>query len=144
MQQHKFWREPAEYIRMRLMLKNHQKLTARMLIMYVVAALLFLTSVELHIHTHEAAPAAEHGFAVSISSLDSNFVPHLASEEINVGTDSVLRIERDTVSFVAVFILIAMILIALQRTFVGCLRENYVRLSRLPFCGLPPLRAPPL
>lgn len=115
-----------------------------MLIMYVVTALLFLTSVELHIHTHEAAPAAEHGFAVSISSLDSNFVPHLASEEINVGTDSVLKVKHETVSFVAVFILVAMLQIALQRTFVGRLRENHVRLSRIPFRGLPPLRAPPL
>lgn len=126
------------------MLGKHQKLNARMLIMYVVVALLFLTSVELHIHTHEAAPAAEHGFAVSISSLDSNFVPHLASEEINVGTDSVLKVEHDTVSFVAVFILIAMLLMASPRFFFGRLRENYVRLPGLPFRGLPPLRAPPL
>ena len=126
------------------MLRNHQKLAARMLVMYVVTALLFLTSVELHIHTHEAAPAAEHGFAVSISSLDSNFVPHLANEEINVGTDSVLKVKHETVSFVAVFILVAMLQIALQRTFVGRLRENHVRLSCIPFRGLPPLRAPPL
>jgi len=115
-----------------------------MLIMYVVAALLFLTSVELHIHTHETAPVAEHGFAVSISSLDSNFVPQLASEEINVGSDSVLRVEYDTVSAVAVFILLALLLTAWRRTFVGRLREKPVRLSCLPFRGLPPLRAPPL
>ncbi len=126
------------------MLRNQQKLTARMLIMYVVVALLFLTSVELHIHTHDAAPTAEHGFAVSISSLDSDFVPHLASEEINVGTDSVLKVEHDTVSFMAVFMLIAVLLIALRQTFVGRLRENYVRISSIPFRGLPPLRAPPL
>ncbi len=125
------------------MLRNPQKLTAQMLIMYVVAALLFLTSVELHIHTHETAPAAEHGFAVSISSLDSNFVPHLASEEINVGSDSVLRVEHDTVSVVAVFILLALLLTAWRRTFVGRLREKPVRLFCLPFRGLPPLRAPP-
>jgi len=115
-----------------------------MLIMYVVAALLFLTSVELHIHTHEAAPAAEHGFAVSISSLDSNFVPQLASEEINVGTDSVLRVDYDTFSVVAVFILLALLLVVWRQTFVGRLREQYARLASLPFCGLPLLRAPPL
>jgi hypothetical protein len=126
------------------MLRNSQKLTARMLIMYVIAALLFLTSVELHIHTHEAAPAAEHGFAVSISSLASDFIPHLASEEINVGTDSVLKVEHNTVSFMAVFMLIAIVLSTMQRTFVGRLRENHVRLCCLPFRGLPPLRAPPL
>ncbi len=129
---------------MRLMLRNNQKLVARMLIMYVVAALLFLTSVELHIHTHEAAPAAEHGFAVSISSLESNFVPHIASEEINVGTDSVLRVEYDIVTVVAVFTLLVLLLTTWRRTFVGRLREKHVRLSSLPFRGLPPLRAPPL
>ena len=32
-----------------------------MLIMYAITALLFMTSFELHVHTHEAAPAAEHG-----------------------------------------------------------------------------------
>ena len=128
---------------MRLMLRNSQKLTVRMLIMYVIAALLFLTSFELHIHTHEAAPAAEHGFAVSISSLASDFVPHLASEEINVSADGVLKVEHDTASFMAVFMLIAMVLSIMQSTFVGRLRENYVRLSCLPFRGLPPLRAPP-
>ena len=126
------------------MLKKHQQFTARMLIMYVVAALLFLTSVELHIHTHEAAPVAEHGFAVSISSLDSNFVPNLVSEEINVGTDGVLKIEHDTVSFMAVFMLVAVVLVALRQIFVGRLRENYVRILTIPFRGLPPLRAPPL
>lgn len=116
-----------------------------MLLMYVIAALLFLTSVELHIHTHEAAPAAEHGFAVSISSLDSNFLPQLASEEINVGTDSVLRVDYDTVSIVAVFILLTLLLLtSWQRTFVGRLREQYERPSIQPFCGLPLLRAPPL
>lgn len=115
-----------------------------MLILYVVAALLFLTSVELHTHTHEAAPAAEHGFAVSISSLNSNFVPHLASEEINVGTDSVLRVEYDTMPIVAIFILLTLLLTAWRRTFVGRLREKHIRFSSLPFRGLPPLRAPPL
>ena len=66
------------------MLKNKKQLTIKMLIMYMISALLFLSSVELHIHTQETAATVEHGFAVDISSLASNLVHQVGSDEIIV------------------------------------------------------------
>jgi hypothetical protein len=125
------------------MLKKQKLLTARTLIMYMVAALLFLTSFDLHIHTDEAAVAAEHGFAVSISSMGSDFLVGVDSEEINVGLDGVLKVEYDTVSFIATFLLLAIVLAVLQRIFIGIIRENNFSYFVISLSGLPPLRAPP-
>jgi len=125
------------------MSKNQTLLTARMLIMYMIVALLFLTSFDLHIHTDEAAVEAEHGFAVSISSIDTDFLAGVDSEEINVGLDGVLKVEHDTVSFIAVFLLLAIVLAILQRIFIGIIRENNFSYFVISLSGLPPLRAPP-
>lgn len=127
------------------MRQNKKQLTIKMLIMYVITALLFLTSVELHIHTHtkETAATVEHGFAVDISSLASRLIPNDSSNEIIVSPDSVLKVEQNSISILAVFLLIAVLAAVQCRTFIGRLREGQTRLSIIPFRGTPPLRAPP-
>ncbi len=125
------------------MRKNKKQLSIKMLIMYVVAALLFLTSVELHIHTQETAATVEHGFAVDISSLVSDFVHQGSSDEIIVSPKSVLKVKQNSVSLLAVFLLIAVMSAVLCRTFIGRQRESHTRLPLFPFRGTPPLRAPP-
>jgi len=114
-----------------------------MLIMYMIAALLFLTSFDLHIHTDEAALTAEHGYAVSISSIDTDFLAGTDGEEINVGLDGVLKIEHDAVSFIAIFLLLAIVLAVLQKILIGIIRENNFSYFVISLSGLPPLRAPP-
>ena len=126
------------------MLKNKKQLTIKMLIMYVITALLFLTSVELHIHTQETAATVEHGFAVDISSFAGDLMPEGGSNEIIVSPDSVLKVKQSSVSLLAVFLLIAVLAAVQCRTFIGRLRENQTRLPIIPFRGTPPLRAPPL
>ncbi len=123
----------------------HQKQRSiKMLVIYMITALLFLTSVEIHIHDQETAAAADHGFAVSISSLTNDLLPEGSSDEITVSTESVLKIKQDTVNLLAVFVLIAVMLTVLCRTFIGRLREGHAQLPVIPFHGTPPLRAPPL
>ena len=126
------------------MLKNKKQLTIKMLIMYMISALLFLSSVELHIHTQETAATVEHGFAVDISSLASNLMHQGSSDEIIVSPDSVLKVKQSSISMLAVFLLIAVMVAVLCRTFIGRLRESQTRLPIIPFYGTPPLRAPPL
>ncbi len=115
-----------------------------MLIMYMVTALLFLTSVEIHIHDQDTAATADHGFAVSISSLTNDLMPESSSDEITISPESVLKVKQDSLSVLAVFMLIAVMLTVLCRTFIGRLRESHTQLPVIPFHGTPPLRAPPL
>lgn len=46
--------------------KKDKPLSTRLLIIYLISALLFLLSNQLHIHTWKAAVSAEHGSAVAI------------------------------------------------------------------------------
>lgn len=123
---------------------DQKQRTIKMLVIYMITALLFLTSVELHIHTHETAATVDHGFAVSISSLSDSFSTDTDSDEIIVSQDSVIKIKQDTVNLLAVFLLIAILLSVLCRTFIGRIREKQTLLPYIPFHGTPPLRAPPL
>ena len=126
------------------MRKSHKQLSVKMLIMYMVTALLFLTSVEIHIHDQDTAATADHGFAVSISSLTNDLMPESSSDEITISPESVLKVKQDSLSVLAVFMLIAVMLTVLCRTFIGRLRESHTQLPVIPFHGTPPLRAPPL
>ena len=126
------------------MYKNRKQLSTKMLIIYMVTALLFLTSVELHIHTHETAANTDHGTAVSISSMANDLITEDGKDEITVSTDSALKVKQSNVSLLAVFLLIAVMLTVLCRTFIGRLRDGHTQLPLIPFHGTPPLRAPPL
>lgn len=123
----------------------HQKqLSIKMLVIYMITALLFLTSFEIHIHDQQAAATAEHGSAVSISSLANDLLPENSSDEITVSPDGARIVKQSTVDLFAVFLLIAVMLTVLCRTFIGRLREGHTQLPFIPFHGTPPLRAPPL
>ena len=115
-----------------------------MLVIYMITALLFLTSVEIHIHDQETAANADHGFAVSISSLANGFTPENVGDEITVSPESVLKVKQGSINLLAVFLLIAIMVTVLCRTFIGRLRESHIQLPVIPFHGTPPLRAPPL
>ena len=110
----------------------------------MVTALLFLTSVEIHIHSQDAASTADHGFAVSISSIANELMPENSADEIVVSPDGALKVKQNTVSLLAIFLLIAVMVTVLCRTFIGRLREGHTQLPLIPFHGTPPLRAPPL
>lgn len=126
------------------MRKQRKQLSIRMLIIYMVTALLFLTSVELHIHTDKHASAVDHGLAVSISAIASDLTTGGISDEINVSPDSLLKVKQGGDGLYAVFLLIAVLLSVLCRTFIGRLRESHAQLPFVPFHGTPPQRAPPL
>jgi hypothetical protein len=126
------------------MSKHRKQLSIKMLIIYMVTALLFLTSVELHIHTQDTAVTADHGTAVSISSFSDDLMAADGNDEITVSADSALKVKQSSVSLLAVFLLIAVMLTVLCRTFIGRLREGHTQLPLIPFHGTPPLRAPPL
>lgn len=112
--------------------------------MYVITALLFIASVDLHIHTQETAATAAHGFAVDISTLSDNLLPDAHSDEIAVSPDSALHAKQDNVDLLVLFVLIAVLLTIQCRYFIGRLRNNHTKISVVPFNGVPPLRAPPL
>ncbi|NOQ88211.1 MAG: hypothetical protein GQ550_04745 [Gammaproteobacteria bacterium] len=123
----------------------HQKqLSIKMLVIYMITALLFLTSIEIHIHDQQAAATADHGSAVSISSLANDLLPEGSSDEITVSPDGARIVKQSSVDLFAVFLLIAVMLTVLCRTFIGRLRESHTQLPVIPFHGTPPLRAPPL
>lgn len=115
-----------------------------MLIIYMVTALLFLTSVELHIHTQDTAMTTGHGAAVSISSFADDLMAADGSDEVTVSADSALKVKQSAVNLLVIFLLIAVMLTVLCRTFIGRLREGHTQLSLIPFHGTPSLRAPPL
>ena len=115
-----------------------------MLVIYMITTLLFLTSVEIHIHDQDTAVSSDHGFAVSISSLTNDLMPESSSDEITVSPESVLKVKQSSVNLLAVFLLIAVMVTVLCRTFIGRLRESHTQLPVIPFHGTPPLRAPPL
>ena len=125
------------------MTQSKKQFVSKTLIMYMVSALLFLTFVELHIHTQEVATTEIHGVAVSISTLANNLAIGDVSEEISVNPDSILKIEQANNSMLAIFILIAVLITGLCRTFIGRLRKSHNIQPVIPFKGTPPLRAPP-
>jgi hypothetical protein len=70
-------------------------------------------------------------------------MPDDSSNEIIVSPDSALKVKQNSVSVLAVFLLIAVLVAVRCRTFIGRLRESQIRLPIIPFRGTPPLRAPP-
>jgi cell division protein ZapA (FtsZ GTPase activity inhibitor) len=125
-------------------LKFGKQLSIRFLIMYMISAVLFLTSIDLHIHARDVATAADHhGYAVHISSLTDELIPAVAGDEIKVSPDGVLKINQSGISVLAVFLLTALLVVSCYRACVGRLRDTVTLLPCLPFHGTPSLRAPP-
>jgi hypothetical protein len=126
-----------------------KQLSIKVLIIYMISTLLFLTSIELHIHTQETAAletaALEgHGAAVSISSLSSELMPPGTGDEIKVSPDGVLKLQQNSFSFPAIFLLVALVAAITCYSFFTRLRVLNSQLPNTPFHGAPLLRAPPL
>jgi len=110
----------------------------------MISALLFLTFIEVHIHTSIGAATADHGNAVSISSLDTALLPSGSTDEIKVSPDRMLKAKQDIVGLAAVFLLIVITLIILTQAIIGRLREGPIHYLVILSHRSPPLRAPPL
>lgn len=123
---------------------SKKQLSVKIMIMYLISALLFLTSIELHIHTLETAATAEHGSAVSISALSADLLSSNIDKEIKVSPDGALKIKYNSFSLAAIFMLIALVALYIRHSFITRIREINARLPSLLFHGTPPLRAPPL
>lgn len=111
-------------------------LSIQLMIIYLISSLLFLSSIDLHIHTHEAAVSADHGAAVSITSALN------AADEIKVSPEGMLHAEHGSVSLLAVFISLVLIIVALIQRYIPRFMRGYFIASR-PFYCSPSLRAPP-
>lgn len=122
---------------------SDQQLSIKILIIYMISALLFLTSVELHIHTQKAAAFEGHGAAVSISHLYTELLPAGDSSEIKVSPDAALKLPQNSFSLLATFLLIT--LLAAIACYSSITRFQILKdlLPDRPFHGAALLRAPP-
>ena len=123
-------------------LNSNKQFSGRMLIIYMISTLLFLTSIELHIHTHEAAASADHGYAVSISSMSTDLAGENTADEISISPDGLLKVHHSNPGIIAVFLLLILILAIFSRITTTPHREAKLTQER-PFYGTPALRAPP-
>jgi len=123
-------------------LNSGKRLSTKALIIYMISALLFLSSIELHIHTNDTAATADHGYAVSITSLSNNINNLKISGEIEVSPDGMLKIQHSAPNILAIFLLLALIFTVFIQIFTARVRNKH-QTSALPFFGTPALRAPP-
>lgn len=119
-----------------------KQLSTKILIIYMISTLLFLFSIELHIHTKDAAASADHGASVSITSLSNSLGDIGSSGEIEVSPDGMLKVHHSAPDMLAIFLLLALI-IAIFRQIIVAQTSNSHTSSTLPFYGTPALRAPP-
>ena len=127
------------------MTPGHSKQPAtRILISYMVCALLFLTSFDLHIHAHHGKVSMDDTSAVHISSVAGEIASDDNADEININPHGLLKLNENSFSLIAVFLLITLVAAYCFFACVARLRDIHARLPRLPFHGTPTLRAPPL
>jgi hypothetical protein len=128
-------------------LGNSKKLSKSLLIMYMISALLFLTSISLHIHanggTNGGKISAENAAAVHISTIADEIASEDNSDEININPNGVLKLNQNCFDYIAVILLVTLIAVICHFECIARLREIHTRLPRLPFHGTPSLRAPP-
>jgi len=123
-------------------LKPGKQLSIRILIMYMISILLFLSFIELHIHTKEAAATADHGFSVSVTSLSSGLINIDAAGEIKVSPDNMLENDNSVPDMLAIFLLLALVIAVFSPISIPRIRDSHTT-PELPFFGTPGLRAPP-
>ncbi|RDH84811.1 MAG: hypothetical protein DIZ80_04930 [endosymbiont of Galathealinum brachiosum] len=119
---------------------SDKQISIKILIMYMISALLFLSSIELHIHNQEAAAYNSHGSAVSITSL-SNDIIDIASE-IEVSPDGMLKVQNSSPDLL-VFLLLLTLIIAVFSHVTVTQARHLLTTPEPPFYGTPSLRAPP-
>ena len=119
-----------------------KQLSTQLLIFYMISTLLFLFSIELHIHTQDAATTADHGSSVSITSLSNSLDGIDSSDQIEVSPDGMLKVPHNAPDMLAIFLLLALIIAIFGQVFVARIQNPHNN-STLPFYGTPALRAPP-
>ena len=122
--------------------KTNQQLSVKILIIYMISTLAFLSSIELHIHTQDAAVSADHNLAVSFSTLSNDIGNIDNADEITVSPDGMLKVHYNAPDMLAVFLLLALIVAISIHISVSRKRESH-SFTELPFFGTPALRAPP-
>ncbi len=123
-------------------LTQRKSSSLRLLVIYMISTLLFLTSIDLHIHTKEAAATELHGQSVSISNFTNKLTQADSADEITVSPDGLLKIQHSGPMIIAIFILLALIFRVTATQYFRFLKERH-KLIQLPFYGTPTLRAPP-
>lgn len=108
----------------------------------MISSLLFLTSIELHIHTKEAAVYEQHGQSVSISSFSSKISQTDNTDEISVSPEGLLKIQASAPVLIAIFMLLALVISGSCSHYYR-FQKHHQRFIQLPFYGTPALRAPP-
>jgi len=117
----------------------NKQLSAKMLVIYMISALLFLTSIELHIHTQEAASVADHGSSVSVSKFNTDGT----TDEITVSPDGILKLQQATFNLFLMLLFIGVVSSVQRCIRISRLRVDNAQIPCIPFQGTPPLRAPP-
>ncbi len=120
-----------------------RQFSIKLLIMYLISTLLFLSSIDLHIHTDKAAATEDHGFCVSITRLTSNLLNFDTTDEIEVSPDGMLEVQHSVLDMLAIFLLLALVVSIFRRILIAGCRDAYISI-KVPFYCTPPLRAPPL
>ena len=127
-----------------MLLTNNKRMTTRLLVLYLISALLFITSIRLHVHVNDDAIAAEQSSHIHISSVTGNLGSADTNDEVNISPLGVLKSSQNDFSVMAVFLLAILVAVLSSYICIARLREIQTRYPRLPFYGSPSLRAPPL
>lgn len=124
--------------------RNNSSIPHRLLVMYMISAMLFLMSTPLHIHSKEAAATAEHGGAVSFSSLVNDIIQADTRGQITINPDGMLEAKPAGFNIPFIFLLIALLVFGIPRICSRCRLHRRQRISPdTPDYGMPLLRAPP-
>ena len=123
---------------------NNNRLTTRLLVIYLISALLFITSIRLHVHVNDDTVAAAQSSHIHISSVTGNLGSPDMDDEVNISPLGVLKSNQNDYSVLAVFLLTILVAVSSSYTCVTRIREIQTRYPLLPFHGAPSLRAPPL
>lgn len=129
-------------------LRNSKPFSTQMLIMYLISALLFMTSIDLHIHADLSADVSSVSTdkltPVHISSIADSITTTDDSGEININHQSVLKDGQGKLIVLAAILLTLLVAALFFYECIGRIVNTRVQLYQLPFLGTPPLRAPPV
>ena len=116
----------------------------RLLIMYMISALLFLMSFDLHIHVHSDKVYTGQQSVLHVRSIADEHASDDSGDEINISPSGVLKLNQNSSGIIAVMLLITLIAVLYYFEYTLRLLDNRSLLPRLPFHGAPALRAPPV
>ena len=124
---------------------NGKQVSTRLLIIYLISALLFLTSFRLHIHPQDGSVvSADTGSLIHVSAITGDILSPDQDDEISISPSGVLKAGYNNHDIiVAVFMLAILLTLQVAYACIARIRDSHTRVLRLPFFGTPALRAPP-